>query len=198
MGNGTAGNASGTLDAALFGVGSGAGISGGTNVIDLGNGTSGNSTAAVYGGSFVATVGGFESSGGGIGFQAYSLGTATSGANYNSDPITLLGSYWNGSTHATDDWSWVNTLGTGTNPTSTLTLAHAGSNGTVNVAYPGLIGPVTLYSAAGTALPSCTSALKGQEAVVSDASVATFLGTYSSGGSTVSPVLCNGTNWVTY
>ena len=56
----------------------------------------------------------------------------------------------------------------------------------------------TIYSAAGTALPSCVSGNKGQTAVVSDATSPTFLAAYSSGGAVVSPVLCNGSSWVTY
>ena len=58
--------------------------------------------------------------------------------------------------------------------------------------------PGVIYSAAGTALPSCVSGITGQEAVVSDATSPTFLGTYTSGGSVKSPVLCNGSSWVTY
>ncbi len=59
--------------------------------------------------------------------------------------------------------------------------------------YRGLI-----YSAAGTALPTCNGGANTAEAVVSDATSPTFLGTYSSGGAVVAPVICNGTNWVTY
>lgn len=58
--------------------------------------------------------------------------------------------------------------------------------------------PRVIYSAAGTALPTCATALKGQEAVVSDATSPTYLGTYTSGGAVASPVMCNGTIWVTY
>jgi hypothetical protein len=56
-----------------------------------------------------------------------------------------------------------------------------------------------VYSAAGTALPSCVTGLKGTTAVVSDATGAppVYLATYTSGGSTVTHVLCNGTAWVT-
>lgn len=60
------------------------------------------------------------------------------------------------------------------------------------------VAPLTVYSAAGTALPSCTSGLKGAIAIVSDATGPTFLGAYASGGAVVSPVMCNGTGWVTY
>jgi hypothetical protein len=62
----------------------------------------------------------------------------------------------------------------------------------------GPIVPHTIYSAAGTPLPSCTSTLKGAEATVSDATLPTYLAAYTSGGGVVAPVMCNGTNWVTY
>jgi hypothetical protein len=58
--------------------------------------------------------------------------------------------------------------------------------------------PGTLYSAAGTPLPTCNTAEKGAQFVVSDATSPTYLGTYTSGGSTVASVLCNGGNWVTH
>lgn len=66
-----------------------------------------------------------------------------------------------------------------------------------NVIHGGLLN-ATIYSAAGAALPFCITGLKGEEAVVSDATSPTYLGTYTSGGSVVAPVMCNGTAWVTY
>ena len=56
----------------------------------------------------------------------------------------------------------------------------------------------TIYSVAGTPLPTCNAGAKGIQLVVSDATLPTFLGTYSGSGAVVSPVMCNGTNWVTY
>jgi hypothetical protein len=47
-------------------------------------------------------------------------------------------------------------------------------------------------------LPTCTSTLKAQQAVVSDATSPTHLGMYTSGGAVVSPVVCDGSNWVSY
>jgi hypothetical protein len=61
-----------------------------------------------------------------------------------------------------------------------------------------IAAPITIYSAAGTALPSCVGGLTGAIAVVSDATTPTFLTTYTPSGTVVSPVICNGTNWVTY
>lgn len=51
-----------------------------------------------------------------------------------------------------------------------------------------------LYSAAGTALPTCATANKGQQATVSDAT--TTNGTYTSGGTNTVPVICNGSTWL--
>lgn len=66
----------------------------------------------------------------------------------------------------------------------------------------GIYGSSTLsaiiYSAAGTPLPTCNTASKSLEAVVSDATVPAFLVAYTSGGTVLSPVICNGTNWVAY
>jgi len=55
----------------------------------------------------------------------------------------------------------------------------------------------TIYSAAGTALPTCNAPNKGITALVSDATAPTYLATYTSGGAVFAFVLCNGTNWVT-
>jgi hypothetical protein len=56
---------------------------------------------------------------------------------------------------------------------------------------------ITVYSAAGTPLPTCNTAYKGQKATVSDATSPTYLGTYTSGGAVIAPVFCNGTTWLT-
>jgi len=74
-------------------------------------------------------------------------GTATSGANYNSYSLNFYSSVWNGSA-INDDWSMTNVVGTGTNPTSTLTFAHpSGSTGVASVSIP---FPTVLTSLAGT------------------------------------------------
>jgi len=54
------------------------------------------------------------------------------------------------------------------------------------------------YSATGVPLPTCNSGSVNTKAVVSDATSPTYLGTYSSGGTVIAPVMCNGTNWITY
>lgn len=54
--------------------------------------------------------------------------------------------------------------------------------------------PNTLYSAAGTVIPTCVAANKGQEVTVSDATATS--GTYVSGGTNTVPVICSGTAWL--
>lgn len=60
------------------------------------------------------------------------------------------------------------------------------------------VSPSLLYSAAGTALPTCATEIKGLQATVSDATTPTYEGTYASGGTSVAAVICNGTNWLTH
>ena len=62
---------------------------------------------------------------------------------------------------------------------------------------PSVLVPSVVYSAAGTPLPSASTALKGARAVVSDATTTVFMATYVSGGSTVAPVFCDGSDWLT-
>jgi hypothetical protein len=62
--------------------------------------------------------------------------------------------------------------------------------------------PGILYSAAGTALPSCASGINGEHAVVSDATTPTYMGAYASGGGITAAVICsyNGSaySWLTH
>ena len=62
--------------------------------------------------------------------------------------------------------------------------------------FPATIQQTTGYSAAGTPLPTCNTGAQGSFAWVSDATSPTFHSTYSSGGTVISPVFCNGTNWI--
>ena len=65
------------------------------------------------------------------GFTFGALGTATSSANKNSQTVTFDASYWTGSAAATDTWIMYVNLGTGSNPSSALTLTHSGSSNAV-------------------------------------------------------------------
>ena len=85
---------------------------------------------------------------------------------------------------------------------NSVALGNGGAgdgSGTLKLA---AILPGVLYSAAGTALPTCASGLKGQLAVVSDATSPTYMGAYSSGGGITAQVICsyNGTtySWLTH
>jgi hypothetical protein len=62
--------------------------------------------------------------------------------------------------------------------------------------------PSTIFSAAGTALPTCAAGIKGMQAVVSDATVPLYMTAYTSGGGITTAVICsyNGTtySWLTH
>lgn len=77
----------------------------------------------------------------------------------------------------------------------TAPTASAGTNTTQIASTAFVIGeigaPGTLYSVAGTALPSCTSSINGQEAVVSDATSPTYMGAYSGSGGITTAVICS-------
>ena len=62
--------------------------------------------------------------------------------------------------------------------------------------------PGIIYAAAGVALPSCASGIKGEQVVVSDATSPTYMGAYASGGGIAAAVICsyNGSaySWLTH
>jgi hypothetical protein len=61
-------------------------------------------------------------------------GPATSGTNFSSPAININGNYWNGTASNSDLWSIQDVLGTGANPSTTLTIGRTGSTGASNVA----------------------------------------------------------------
>lgn len=71
---------------------------------------------------------------------------ATSGANQSGPSSKLCGNFWNGAASAADCWTWQDVLGTGTNPTSTYTLGHAGSSGLSTVDISSLSLKASPYS----------------------------------------------------
>lgn len=71
-------------------------------------------------------------------FRLATNAAATSSANVQSPFSSWNGQYWNGSSSSTDIWTLTPTLGSGSNPTSTLAFAHTGSSGTANVTMPSL------------------------------------------------------------
>ncbi len=78
---------------------------------------------------------------------------ATSTANQNSPAFSISGNYWTGSGSAVDTWSCVDTLGSGANPTSTLSCTHTGSTGSSMIQFS-TINVTTGYDVNGTALAS--------------------------------------------
>jgi len=55
---------------------------------------------------------------------------ATSGANQSGPLTEMCGNFWNGTASAADCWDLQDVLGSGSNPTSSLTVTHSGSSGT--------------------------------------------------------------------
>lgn len=83
--------------------------------------------------------------------------------------------------------------------TTTGTLRITGGAGVTGAVTVGALLQIgTVYSAAGTPLPSCAAGTNGASAVVSDATSATYAGAYTSGGAQQRRVLCvSGTGWTT-
>jgi hypothetical protein len=80
-----------------------------------------------------------------------------------------------------------------------ITAASILATGYVSAAY---YNAATLYSASGTALPTCNSILQGTTGVVQDATSPTYMGAYASGGHVTAAVICsyNGStySWLTH
>lgn len=64
--------------------------------------------------------------------------SATSGANQNSPSLSFAAQFWNGTTSVPNTWKIANILGTGTNPTTTLTFTPAGGTGAASLAFPAM------------------------------------------------------------
>lgn len=91
-----------------------------------------------------------------------------------------------------------NTVNLGTSSFRWATVASVLGDFSGAVTYRTVLQAGTIYSAAGTALPTCNSGMNGASAVVSDATGATYAGAYTSGGAQTRRVLCvNGTGWIT-
>ncbi len=54
----------------------------------------------------------------------------------------------------------------------------------------------TIYSAAGTPVPTCNGAAEGTRVSVSDTTAPTYHSAYTSGGAVHGPLYCDGTNWL--
>lgn len=99
--------------------------------------------------------------------------------------------------------------GTSTVPPIVVTVEPSGGlavgNATFNATDPGngVVAALTsfkigtIYSAAGTPLPTCNGGAEGTWAAVSDATAPTYHAAYTSGGTVHAPVYCDGTSWKT-
>ena len=78
---------------------------------------------------------------------------ATSSLNYSAPTLTSVGYFWNGTASAADTWTIQNVLGSGSNPTSVLTISHVGTSGASSVSIAGGVSTpvVTSTVATGTA-----------------------------------------------
>jgi hypothetical protein len=122
--------------------------------------------------------------------SAINAAAATSGANQSSGYFGWYGSEWNGSATFTDYWTSQLVLGTGSNPTSTLTFLHSGTTGGASFSVPA-IGTI-LYNVG--SLPSAASLPLGTQVTVKDATTFTP-GTCTGGGSDYMIAITNGSTW---
>jgi hypothetical protein len=88
-------------------------------------------------------------------------GTATSGSNFGSITESWNGSYWNGSSAASDSWTAQEFLAAGTNPNSFLIFSHSGSPGSFFQVNSALQMPATTPATSGSNVNSPTLSLLG-------------------------------------
>lgn len=154
------------------------------------NGGIEDSTSAVYPGCLAQPT--FNTT------QLFPTGKASAGTNFNSYYLQWFGSY---GSNTNDQSGCLMVDPTGATPASFMNCTHiSGSTNFVGWSFDRLLIPGTIYSAAGTALPTCNGATNGDRGTVSDAT-APLLTTYVSGGGLTAPVVCayNGSSyaWVT-
>ena len=77
-----------------------------------------------------------------------------------------------------------------------LRIGATAGTATGNILVSG-IGPGTIYSAAGTAVPACAAGTNGWTIVASDVTTVTYRAAYVSGGTNLSRLFCvSGTGWL--
>jgi hypothetical protein len=125
----------------------------------------------------------------------------TSAAAMDTSCVTQWSQYG-----ASGNQTWFNSrAGSVTFPANAALVANPSANWMVdfsgNQTATSLI-PSLIYSAAGTALPTCAVGIKGETAVVGDATAPTYMGAYTSGGGITAAVICsfNGTtfSWLSH
>jgi len=138
----------------------------------------------VFAGSLGSNVSGFFDGGGfGVGHFGPGVLVANSAANYgwSSNANFLLA--------AADTGLARNAAG--------VVEANTGTNGVFGTFKAASFAPGTIYSAAGTPLPSCAAGTNGYTAIVSDTTAPTYRSAYTSGGAVTGRVLCiSGTGWI--
>jgi hypothetical protein len=88
-------------------------------------------------------------------------GTAISTANFGSQLETWMGSYWNGTAAASDNWTAQSFLAAGTNPNSFLIFTHSGSPGSFFQVNSALQIPATTPATSGSNVNSPVLSLLG-------------------------------------
>lgn len=104
----------------------------------------------------------------GINLYLYNTAAATSGANQAAPYFEYLGSYWNGTASASDVWKCAPTMGTGSNPSSSINCSHTGTTGLNFWQFPGVVSGTlgTATNCSSVASPAvCGSAASGSVAV---------------------------------
>lgn len=125
---------------------------------------------------------------------------ATSGANISTPKFKLRGAYWNGSISNLEDWDVQGVVGTGTNPTDTLTFTHTGSTGAAVVSVPSLkttggTPGIQLTAAAFSTYPTCVAGTEGLEEAVNDSTTNTWGATVTGGGANHIKMYCDSSAW---
>lgn len=88
---------------------------------------------------------------------------ASASANHNSEALSAIGAFWNGSGTAIDKWQCRNVMGVGSNPTSTFTCQHqsGGTSGAARVSFPDGIEAGSYRSNSNCAVNSASPAACG-------------------------------------
>ena len=125
------------------------------------------------------------------------LGQSGAGANTTGNWNTYLGSFTSNLTATQRNWQTIiGCNAQGVDRDASVTLGRIGTD----VVFAGL-AMIGLKDATGAIytvaqLPAASAALKAARTQVSDAMAPTFMGAASGGGSTLAPVMCNGSAWI--
>lgn len=146
---GTSGAITGTIAATQVAVGTGANTIGGSSSLvwtSIGGLVANNIDSATN----VAANGALLSAAinGDPGVRVQGNTPATNVLNISSGTLEVIGEYWNGAASTNDTWALKEVLGTGTNPTSTLAITHAGSSGAASATLQGHTIPVIIAQGA--------------------------------------------------